>query len=121
MAQCPFGNYLESLVQEESQVLQKKILGINSNDEFITNNSEVANIFNSFFANVATKLIEPYTVSVVQKGKDCVDSKVPREIKFSIPKISHSLVRKYLSNLDDSKATGLNSIGPRLLKMSHTI
>ena len=53
--------------------------------------------------------------------KEFVDSKVPRDIKFSIPKISHSFVRKYLSNLDVSKATGLDCIGPRLLKMSHNI
>ena len=29
----------------------ENILGVSSNDEFITNDSEVANIFNSFFAN----------------------------------------------------------------------
>ena len=99
----------------------ENILGVNSNDEFTTNDSEVASIFNNFFANVATKVKEPYTVSDFQKVKECVDSKVPRDIKFSIPKISHSFVRKYLSNLDVSKATGLDCIGPRLLKMSHNI
>ena len=85
-------------------------MGVNSNDEFITNDSEVANRFNSFFANVATKLKEPYTVSDFQKVEEFVDSKVPRVIKFNIPKISHSFVRKYLSNLDVSKATGLDCI-----------
>ena len=51
----------------------ENILRVISNDEFINNDSEVANIFNSFFANVATKLKHkikaPYTVSDFQKVK----------------------------------------------------
>ena len=45
----------------------ENILGVNSNDEFITNDSKVANIFSSFFANIATKLKELYAVSDFQK------------------------------------------------------
>lgn len=100
---------------------RENILGVNSNDQFITSDSEIANIFNNFFANVATQLKEPCIDSDFQYVKDYVDSKVPGDISFSIPNISQSFVRKYLSNLDISKATGLDCIGPRLLKMSQNI
>ena len=63
MTQGPFENYLESLEQEESQVLQKIYWEL---IQMMTNDSEVANIFNNFFANVATKLKEPYKVSDIQ-------------------------------------------------------
>ena len=37
---------------------------------------------------------------------------------FHIPLITESQMHKMLTNLDVSKATGLDQIGPRLLKVS---
>ena len=45
-------------------------------------------------------------------------SKISKEVCFSIPPVSKSFVKKCLSELDTKKATGLDQIGPRLIKSS---
>ena len=43
------------------------------------------------------------------------------DTKFSIPFVNCSFVSNYLSNMDIKKATGLDSIGPRLLKIAPNV
>ena len=47
-----------------------------------------------------------------------VDSKIPSNTFCSIPEITSSFVRNFLVNLDVTKATGLDCIGPKLLKIA---
>ncbi len=47
-----------------------------------------------------------------------VISQLPNHTTFEIPHVSEQFVRKFVSRLDVSKATGLDNIGPRLLKLS---
>ena len=49
-----------------------------------------------------------------------IKQKIP-EMIFELPAIEENVVFKYLSTLDTSKATGLDGIGPRLLKLSSGI
>ena len=47
-----------------------------------------------------------------------VDNKIPSNTFFTIPHITPEQVTNYINNLDCSKATGLDGIGPRILKLS---
>ena len=50
-----------------------------------------------------------------------VNSKVPLPKYFNIPLIDKDKVRKMLVNLDVSKSTGLDELGPRFLKLAANI
>ena len=47
-----------------------------------------------------------------------INSKVPENIVFDLPYIDQNFVYNVLSSLDTSKATGLDGIGKRILKIS---
>lgn len=97
---------------------QESVPDIYVNDHFVSNDFDIANVFNSYFANVATHLKEPVQSSDFNLLKEYVDSKVPVNNLFSIPMINISFVKKFLTSLDATKATGLDCIGPRLLKIA---
>ena len=100
---------------------QENILGINVDNECVSSDVEIANAFKKYFANVASKLKEPIHDSKFEYIKEFVDSKVDNNVSFSIPEINIAFVRKYILNLDISKSTGLDDIGPRILKLSYDI
>ena len=70
---------------------------------------------------MASKLKEPIHDSNFEYIKKFVDSKVDNNVSLSIPEINIAFVRKYILNLDISKSTGLDDIGPRILKLSNDI
>ena len=80
----------------------------------------MANEFNNFFVNIASKLKEPVTNSNSnhEKLREFCEAKLPAETKFTIPLIQKETVSKFLSNIDINKATGIDMIGPRLLKLA---
>ena len=88
------------------------------NDKLITDEIEVANAFNNFFVTVAQKLKDPIATSNFEYLIEYVNTKVPPENYFSIPLIAQHNVLKHLKRLNVSKSTGLDHIGPRLLKIS---
>ena len=66
--------------------------------------------------NIASKLKEP-----IEDFTQNIDTKIPRNVSFELPCITESFVYKFLSTLDVSKSTGLDGIGPRLLKLSSSV
>ena len=48
-----------------------------------------------------------------------MDSKVPSDITFQIPFITTEQVCSFINKLDSSKATGLDGLGPRILKLAN--
>ena len=74
----------------------------------------MATQFNNFFVSVVSKLKEPVENCSFEKLKDFCNSKVPDSVQFNIPEVSHDKALKFLSNIDISKATGCDQIGPRL-------
>ena len=50
-----------------------------------------------------------------------MQSKVPNDVEFKIPLINIGFVRNVLSNLNVNKSTGLDNIGPKILKISANI
>ena len=78
----------------------------------------MANEFNNFVVNIASKVKEPTVNTNHEKLREFCQSKLPAETKFIIPQISNESVLKFLSNTDINKATGTDMIGPSLLKLS---
>ena len=79
---------------------------------------DMANTFNDFFVNVAENIKEPIDPSNHEKLKDFCKEKIPENVFFDLPLTSTDKVLKYLNNLDVRKSTGIDEIGPRLLKLA---
>ena len=75
----------------------------------------------TFFVNIPSKLKEPIQPSDFTLLKNFVDSKVNDDTNFTIPLVNCLFVNNYLSNMDVTKATGLDSIGSKLLKIAPNI
>ena len=94
---------------------------LNVNNERIIDSTKVASKLNEFFASVAEQFeMESTELSITDRDeiKAFVDSKVPTSTKFSIPYITSDQVLHYINKLDSSKATGLDGIGPKIIKLA---
>ena len=97
---------------------QSTIGSIKSDDSHTEDPNEIANAFNEFFVNIASKIKEPVENTSHEKLREFCRQKLPADTKFEISNIEKEKVLKYLSNIDISKATGTDGIGPRLLKLA---
>ncbi|MCG7879038.1 MAG: reverse transcriptase family protein [Candidatus Thiodiazotropha endolucinida] len=84
----------------------------------IEDSNEIVNEFNKFFVSIASHLKEPIQASNFDRLETFCSNKVPEDTFFTIPEISIEKITKFLTNIDTTKATGCDFIGPRLLKMS---
>lgn len=100
---------------------ENNMLGIRIDDRLVLDETELAECFNDFFINIASKIKEPIVDSDFSKLKNHIESKIPENVLFELPEIDETFVFKFLSSLDISKATGLDGIGPRLLKLSSPV
>ena len=64
---------------------------------------------------------DPIDTPDFNKLNDYVNSKVPSHIHFSIPHITIKQVTDFIRGLSPTKATGLDGLGPRILKLSAVI
>ena len=94
------------------------ILSLKIDDKTIENPSEIASEFNKFFVSVASKIKEPIMPSNFDRLTKFCDQNLRGSSPFSIPNIEYDKVEKYLRNIDITKATGADNIGPRLLKLA---
>ena len=86
----------------------------------VQNSSDLTELFNSYmyFVNIASNLKEPIISTDSETLKTYVNSKVPLNNQFIISLTNETFVRKSLTNLNVDKSTGLDHIGPRILKLS---
>ena len=96
-------------------------LQIKAGDSVISNDFDLAENFNDYFINVASNLKEPIEQSPFNELKEHVKAKIPDDVHFELPELDENFVFKFLSTLDISKATGLDGIGPKFLKISSGI
>ena len=94
------------------------ISSVKNNGKHIEDPTEIANTFNNFFVNIASKIKEPVSPSNHDKLREFCNSRLPENTQFSISNIEKDKVLKYLSTMDSCKATGTDSIGPRLLRFA---
>ena len=87
---------------------------IKTKNDIISDDLDIANVFNDYFVNIPSKLKEPIQPSEFKLLHDFVDSKLNDSTNFNIPFVNSAFVNNYLSNMDVTKATGLDCIGPRL-------
>lgn len=95
-----------------------EILSLNHEGIYTDNPKDISDIFNNFFVQIAETLKEPGTSSDHMELKHFCAKKLQNNIKFEIPEMSPEFVLKYIKTMDVSKATGLDMIGPRLLKVA---
>ena len=95
-----------------------KILGLNIDNEIVTDESVLAETFNDYFVYIASELKEPMTQPDFAKLRELVSKKIPENVTFYLPDVDENFVFTFLSTLDVSKSTGIDGIGPRLRKLS---
>ena len=91
------------------------------NNERIIDSTKVASKLNEFFASVAEQFeMDNSDISLTDSNKitTFVNSKVPRDTRFYIPNITTEQFTNYINKLDSSKATGLDDLGPKIIKLA---
>ncbi len=94
------------------------------NNECITDSKNIANEFNTYFSNITENLniSQDTTNCQFENLEDFISSHIPENVEFTMPFMTENFVLLQLLTLNESKATGLDSIGAKFLKMSaHTI
>ena len=71
--------------------------------------------------NIAANLKEPMVESNFDDLQEHIRQKNPDNVIFDFPEIDENFVYMYLSALEVSKATGLDGLGPKMLKLSSGI
>ncbi|MCG7875530.1 MAG: reverse transcriptase family protein [Candidatus Thiodiazotropha endolucinida] len=89
--------------------------------EHFTDSETIATKFNEFFTSI-TQILENTNSSAneldVTKLEDFIKDKVPDNITFNIPLITIDQVSSYIRLLDTTKSTGLDGIGPKIIKLA---
>ena len=94
---------------------------LNIDGSEITDPNEIASKLNKFFTNISQRLDSFNKTSKADdqtKLINFVNDKVPQETFFQIPLITTSQVVAFIRKLDPGKSTGLDGIGPRVIKMA---
>ena len=94
---------------------------LNFDGEIVTDSEVIATKLNSYFSSIS-KIINEHrddTETIdADKLKSYVNSKVPENISFRIPLISTEKVKSYILKLDPTKATGIDGLGPKIIKLA---
>ena len=100
---------------------ENSCLKIKSGNDIISDEFDLAERFNDYFIYIAANLKEPIVESKFDDLQEHIRQKIPDNVIFELPEIDENFVFRYLSTLDVSKATGLDGIGPKMLKLSSGI
>ncbi|CAC5400949.1 unnamed protein product [Mytilus coruscus] len=88
----------------------------------LINKNDIANCLNDHFSTVGEKLISnPHKRFKSEKINNYVKSKINDDAKFSLYTVTNDEVLQALKNLDITKSTGTDGVGPRILKLSRSI
>lgn len=69
---------------------------LESDDQIITYESDLAEIFSNFFINIASKLKEPNVKADLETLDKFVCDKVPSYTEFTIPLTNYALIREFV-------------------------
>ena len=90
-------------------------------DELYTDSKDIAAKLNDFFASICDQFNvdgDPANTHDLTYLAEYVNSRVPSHIHFKVPFIKTQQVSEFLHALDPSKATGIDGLGPRILRMA---
>ena len=97
---------------------------LNENEKLVTNQKEISNVFNYFFFDV-TKDIGKDSITIdenhssIIKIKECSHTDNSEELYFK--PISEDFIEKQINKLNVKKATGIDQISPKILKVSKPV
>ena len=90
-----------------------------------TSSEEVAFRLNNYFAKISELFSENDDESTPSpdftKLNDFITQRIPNNARFEIPFITETQVYEFINGLNIAKATGLDGIGPRILKLANNI
>ena len=91
-------------------------------NKLYTRDADIANIFNKHFTSIADKYLSHSSSNNHSPDmlplKEFIKHKLPKENIFKIPFMTEHFVGKCISNLDNNKATGIDNISIKILKLS---
>jgi len=90
---------------------------IEMNNDTITNTTEIANVLNSHFVSISNIIEKENNLhNHFSSLKECLDKKLEGNY-FDIKPITVHEVKHLLNKLNTNKSTGLDGIGPKILKL----
>lgn len=101
-----------------------KNITLNENDQIMTNQKDISDVFNNFFTNVAKDIGKDSipidschpSVSVIKQISNNAESG-----KLIFEPITEEFVEKQIKNISIKKATGIDEISPKILKMASPV
>ena len=91
----------------------------NSDNSSISDPEDMCEHFNNFFSTIVNQYIAVQQFSSnFDKLSEMVNSRINSDDTFSIPQLTEEEVCSYLRNLNTHKATGLDGLSHKILKMS---
>ena len=94
---------------------------VSQEGEHVLGPEETANSFNDFFTSVFQQYSSADNIEadcISNKLKDFIKTKLPQEARFQTSQISLAFVKKQLQSHDITKATGLDGLSARFLRLS---
>jgi len=96
------------------------IASLNHNNRTLTTDLDIANAFNAHFTSITSQYIPEKGTEQpdFSKLRGFVKSRVPPQNFFKIPLMTERHVQQFIKNLDASKATGIDGIDAKFIKLS---
>ena len=114
-------NHLRAVNNKKKTTLNNLPRELIMNGETITDSEDIAAKLNAYFSSIAD-ILNDHTdqVSTFEDDKlsNFVNSKVPHNSFFTIPLITCDQVLTFINKLDSTKATGIDGLGPRIIKIA---
>ncbi len=93
---------------------------LNENGKMIHDQSQVANIMNDFFTNVADHIGQDTDLGLTDHPSvEAIRANNPNVTKFEFQPVTPADMEKIIKKLDKKKATGCDGIPPKLIKIAH--
>ena len=112
--------YSESIKLNNKSNFSNNIKTITYENKTFTNDADIANTFNKYFTSVSEKYLnkEKSLSPNLKKLEAFITTKLPKENIFNIPYITEDFVYKFLTSFDNNKATGIDNISSKIVKIS---
>ena len=109
-------------LKDLNSTTKQNITCLKKDNTHLTDIKDIVNHLNDHFSTIGSKLIQsPKQEFESEKITSFVNDKISENVFFSLYSVTVSDVFKELENLDSSKSTGLDELGPRILKLSAPI
>ena len=96
---------------------------LNVDDQSFTDVYDVLNTLNSFFSNVSERLNDNTDINHGDyiRLQNYIDLKIPADVQFKIPLMTHNHLLSIINSLDATKATGLDGVSPKTIKITAAV